>query len=514
MAAMLLRAGLHGRRVPAPPWCAACRFDLSGLSAPARCPECGADLAQPNAVNEWRRVRHRVPLTMGLLGILLGLGALGLIGIQAATGFNWYHIVPTSILSSWVQSASGPGADRALGELQRRQSIKRTTVEDEARLRSALLSRIADANAAWSPAMQDELWNEYSSGAMSKVEQNAYFRAMDQSLQLVVRPRVKAGLHIPAAVSHGPFRVGPATTSQTGYLYVRYKPLPARILRDGTVVVPPEQTWADGGGGFGISGPSIGSIGLAMPSVSASGAYTAEVELTLEVSDAPVDSGNGTKWSITRSAPVSVIDGSTTRATPRDEEIERNLRNGTTIEGVIVEAVRYIYSRETNEPVGVRIRVPARFEATALPVSYRAIVRPTHDRTGLSLVDVDAGSFATGGPNSTWSEFRNDGAFRAWRELAVTREPADRASFDVAKALPLDDLRVDVVLVPDAEAAERTTNVVTYPNCELTFRDVPVYVRRESLGESRSSNVKGFKPSEVRWLDASTPTTSGSKPGP
>jgi hypothetical protein len=176
---------------------------------------------------------------------------------------------------------------------------------------------------------------------------------------------------------------------------------------------------------------------------------------------------------------------------------------------VVVETVDYMYDKDMRTPAGVRVSVPVRFDASALPLAFRAMVRPSENRTGLSLGEIEAGTYAAAGPDTVWSDFFNAGAFRAWRELAVSHAPQNPGTFNVATAFPLGDLRVDVVLVPDADAAERTTNVVEFPNCELTFRGLPVYVLPEGSRSTRAGNLPAWRgPSDVRWIEPAGVTPS------
>lgn len=240
-----------------------------------------------------------------------------------------------------------------------------------------------------------------------------------------------------------------------------------------------------------------------MPSVEEPGDYTLEVTYKLQVDATQLTPQPVAQpWSITRSAPFTVVNGSTVRATARDEQTEARIRAGVRIEGVIVETVNYMYDKDMRTPVGVRVSVPVRFDASALPLAFRAIVRPSENRTGLSLGEIEAGMLAAADPRGVWSDFCNAGAFREWRELAVSHAPQNPGTFNVATAFPLGDLRVDVVLVPDADAAERTTNVVEFPNCELTFRGVPVYVLPEGSRSTRAGNLPAWRgPSDVRWIE-------------
>lgn len=56
---VLLVVGLRGRRVGENPFCASCKYDLSGVKDPTTCPECGAGLSGPDAIT--RGVRKRIP---------------------------------------------------------------------------------------------------------------------------------------------------------------------------------------------------------------------------------------------------------------------------------------------------------------------------------------------------------------------------------------------------------------------------------------------------------------------
>ncbi len=499
---LTLRAGVRGRRFSGPPYCTACRFDLSGLNAPTRCPECGADLSQPRAIDDRHGTPNRPLVWTASIALALGLIFGGFILTKGLTGYDWYRLVPASALSRDVRTASGPSADRALNELLRRQTVKRLSPADDGGLRAALLARVVNLNAAWTPAMQDELWSEYSGGMLSEVEESTYRRTISESVKFIVRPQAVIGAPVPAQCQIDSVRVGPSTAALV-MSTCRFKTDSIRLRWDGHEMESDQVMSSNNS--FHAYRNSLTAVGMLAPAVATPGNYEAELAATISFTD-PVSPGTVVEsWTITRSATFVATDQPAAQTTPRDTQVEARLRNGITVRGVVVETVQYMMDKDSNKPVGARIRIPMYIQSSTLPISYRATIHPTLNGTGLALTDQRVGSVALGGSASQLAEFRAEGAYKAWRELALQRAPSDRLSFDIATATAIGDLRVDLVLTPDLEAAQRTTDVTTYPNCELIYRNIPVYVRAEGSGETQSFTPKGgYAPDELRWLDGST----------
>src|SRR5436190_7656503 len=81
---VFLAVGWRGRTIDNHPICRKCGFDLFGLDAAVRCPECGTELSA-NAIRLGHRAVRRWPLGIGvvfLLPSLLILGAVVVIFIR------------------------------------------------------------------------------------------------------------------------------------------------------------------------------------------------------------------------------------------------------------------------------------------------------------------------------------------------------------------------------------------------------------------------------------------------
>ncbi len=117
IALVLMFVGLRGRRSPHGAYCRGCRFDLSGIDlsdAQPRCPECGADVAQPGARTVTVRHKRPGPLWAGWLVLPIGMV---LLVVSFMGGFGAiYSNLPTNSLLTLTEW----GDDEALDELVRR----------------------------------------------------------------------------------------------------------------------------------------------------------------------------------------------------------------------------------------------------------------------------------------------------------------------------------------------------------------------------------------------------------
>ena len=87
---MLLVRGLRGFAIDDHPICRACGFDLFGRPQGATvCSECGAGLANPDAIQIGRRRRRPVRAGVGGLLILPSLLRIGMIVWGASGHVNW-----------------------------------------------------------------------------------------------------------------------------------------------------------------------------------------------------------------------------------------------------------------------------------------------------------------------------------------------------------------------------------------------------------------------------------------
>ncbi len=113
LAALLVRAGLRGRRIGSEPFCRKCEYQLTGIQS-ARCPECGTELNERAIVHG---VRKR---SWGLvaLAVVMPLAFPPTWTLIGKARSNWYAVLPLRVLRELVDR----GSLRAGSELHRRVS--------------------------------------------------------------------------------------------------------------------------------------------------------------------------------------------------------------------------------------------------------------------------------------------------------------------------------------------------------------------------------------------------------
>ncbi len=113
--------GWRGRRIDDHPQCRRCGFDLFGSPRDsARCPECGASLDAPRAVQFGRRKRRPVVISLGTLFVALALTWFGILASGLLANFNWNRCKPAWWLAIEARSADAAAFAPALIELHAR----------------------------------------------------------------------------------------------------------------------------------------------------------------------------------------------------------------------------------------------------------------------------------------------------------------------------------------------------------------------------------------------------------
>lgn len=174
----LLALGLRGRRIDDHALCRKCNFDLTGLSASGRCPECGSDLSTPHSTRTGNRRRRRAALIPGLLLTLAALGLGGALGWAKASAFNWNTIKPEWWLASDAHNAATSISDAALAEFASRLSAGKLSAPRATSLANEALSRHADPDSAWSQGWAEYLELASFKNLLSDSQLAAYVRAI------------------------------------------------------------------------------------------------------------------------------------------------------------------------------------------------------------------------------------------------------------------------------------------------------------------------------------------------
>lgn len=183
---VLIRAGWRGRRVNDHPICRGCGFDLVGLGGvvgvggeadglPARCPECGRDLAGAKRVRHGARRRRPWIIATGMLLLLAGLGTGGWLTYKPLAKFPWTTWAPDWALAEMVDSGNTAQADLVMRELLQR--IRLETLSNQATKRAVdkILRAQGDTAVTWRPVwgnfvemarrrklVGDEQWKQYA----------------------------------------------------------------------------------------------------------------------------------------------------------------------------------------------------------------------------------------------------------------------------------------------------------------------------------------------------------------
>lgn len=226
-----LGIGLRGVRLDDHPVCRVCRFDLDGLTSPAGCPECGADLAatRRGVLRPWRRVpavvvgnrrRRKRHVGGGLAAIALAAIGGGALTWAAAKGFNLNTIKPTWLLMLESRAAGTSSGSAAAAELANRLTADALSSDNTRDLVELALSLQADAGRAWSPEWGDLIEVAWTKGLLTP-EQKTRYAANALGIAAAMRERMHAGewagleleVRLPRAGRRMYFEIEPALKS-------------------------------------------------------------------------------------------------------------------------------------------------------------------------------------------------------------------------------------------------------------------------------------------------------------
>lgn len=421
----MLLFGLFGRRSPLSAVCRRCRFDLTASGEAAVCPECGADVVAPRAVLRRPFIRRAWMIVTGTVLLLALVTAGGAAWwVQARPNLN--RIKPSWMLVMEAQNAGVPEATAALTELNARQLASSLSTRTTQELLSTALARQADPNAIWLPEWGTFIESAHAAGNIDD-ERWADYVVRAANFSVKVRPMVRQGVKPAVIIRSG----GGRASMNDGIAF----------LQIGRV----DSANPDGRATFCTSLGGQGSSSSTSPSVfdtSEIGARNEEVRLRIGI---PSVSGCDELASIVRdltfSVPLEVV--------PPDTVLVR-LNNDAEVAAGATEAVKPPSVQSFVQPGGRRY-FTFTYDVQNPPVNLVCRMRIRWiDPDGTAKEHVlDTGFVLTAGSSGGYS----------WGGLEIPTLQADR---------------VDVILEPDAERAERETNFDEILGVPIEFRDVKI----------------------------------------
>jgi len=208
--------GLRGRVVDDHPVCRKCGFDLVGVYPGSdRCPECGSKLGE-QAVRIGQRVRRRVRLAGGALGVvaalLVGVGMI----VTMTSGVNWNSHMPTGILIWKARTGTPTAVTGAAQELKNRFNAGTLKKKQIDRMVTAGLNAQSNATRPWDPLLGDLIEAADLQGYLSSENRGTY---LEQALTISVRiqQRIRPDKQLAIGLEVAPGRCGTMTKYGIAY---------------------------------------------------------------------------------------------------------------------------------------------------------------------------------------------------------------------------------------------------------------------------------------------------------
>ncbi len=189
----LVRTGWWPERYGETPRCAKCGYILLNNESGV-CPECGMDLTTAFCMRLGERPRRPVQM---VVGVLLGLLALGALGSVVFHTVEWYHFRPAGWLVRDLQSGNAGDVTRAWGELERRRKVSGSSYlsgDVEQKLIGVALAE--QARPVLGPVGQeliDYLGETYLAGKLTKEQGDLFLGQTVVLTTLSVRPTAVLG---------------------------------------------------------------------------------------------------------------------------------------------------------------------------------------------------------------------------------------------------------------------------------------------------------------------------------
>ncbi len=428
---MLLVRGLRGFAIDDHPICRACGFDLFGRPQGATvCSECGAGLANPDAIQIGRRRRRPVLAGVGGLLILPSLLLIGMIVWGASGNVNWLQYEPAWYVLHECKSSDALTRDAALDEMFARVTAGALAKEQVNELCDLGLAAQADLKTTWLTKWGDLIEAAQKGGRLSPERWQKYFANMMQ-YTLVTRPETRRGDDVVARIVEQTARCGERSSFNA---WIDTTLLPSDLVSS-------ENTQLRGRDGSTFSAHGSGSIGHEIkldPKLLAAapdGEKTLRVRLKVDFYD---------HW--TNGLPPALASKtydlqSTWKLVPADAPTVKAIDDPGVRDAVQKAiSIRRLELRPNGDEY---VNMSIELHEPPVPLAYKVILRAANGRewpvNGIYIQKNSRTSWGTGGS---------------------------------VKGLAAD--KVDVIFRPDERTALNTTDMHEYYNEEVVFKDVAV----------------------------------------
>ncbi|MCZ6836130.1 MAG: hypothetical protein O7G85_10185 [Planctomycetota bacterium] len=207
--ALLFAFGWRGRQIDDHPLCRGCRYDLSGTpSLPAKCPECGRDLARKRSTRLGHRRKRPIIISLAILLVLGFSGGLGGLSWSEAKGFDWNTVKPVWWLRHDTQGGDYGRSSRAWKELTNRMN---SNVLEESLITQIIDGIIESVNQNPNANMMMYYSSEFFQAALQYgyVDDQAFKRLFGGkpkgTISVTCPTRIAVGDALPIEITSGPW---------------------------------------------------------------------------------------------------------------------------------------------------------------------------------------------------------------------------------------------------------------------------------------------------------------------
>jgi hypothetical protein len=213
LSAWLIVWGWRGRRLDMHPVCQRCGFDLFGLPPGRRvCSECGHDLNRRRATRFGNRRRRWRAIVLGTTPLVLCLTWFAAVTWVVGRDVNVSQFKPVWWLARELDGTDSKSVTIAMAYAELRDRMRSGAVSKEQV--SALVDRglavQSDASRTWTGVWGQFIEFANDMGLVTPERWGRYVRqAIESSVEVSARPRVRRGDRLPASIVFKPARAGP-----------------------------------------------------------------------------------------------------------------------------------------------------------------------------------------------------------------------------------------------------------------------------------------------------------------